>query len=169
MTKKFDEYIHEYSAVVRREKPMMICEKRKSPKAYSAIRTATALAGNPDSIDLLLADERGHARDAIAVAYHGHKVNDLLFVLKHRSAYGRESFQLNIGRLLGYSDESCADFSHSEIGLSCKCELCGGDPHAIVRAAEKLEAALAEEQKNVRIARRQLHDEHVRRTMYHAK
>ena len=153
MTKKFDEYIHEYSAVVRREKPMMICEKRKSPDAYSAIRTATSHAGSPDSHDLLLADERGHRRDAIIVSYSAQRIEGLLILLQHRSAYSREDFQLHIGRLLGYSDESCANFSHSKIGKSCACELCGGGN------GDRVEE---------RARKRQLHDEHVRRTMYHA-
>ncbi len=48
MNKPFDNYIHEYIAVVRRDKPMMVCEKRKSPEAYSAIKTATELADNPN-------------------------------------------------------------------------------------------------------------------------
>ena len=160
MGTQFDEYIRDYSAVVRRDKPMMVCEKRKSPSAYSAIRTATSLAGNPDSHDLLLANERGHRRDAIIVSYSTQRIEGLLVLLQHRNAYSREDFQLHVGRLLGYSDESCANFSHSVIGRSCECELCGGVPAFSVVRTTTAES---------RAKKRQLHDEHVRRTMYHAK
>ena len=139
---------------MRRDKPMMVCEKRKSPEAYSAIKTATELADNPNGFLVLLADERGHMRESIVVTYSTQRHNDLMFVLKHRSSCSREHFQLNIGRLLGYSDESCANFSHSAIGKSCACELCGGGNGDRVEERAK---------------KRQLHDEHVRRTMYHAK
>ena len=69
MNTRFQDYIDEYSAVRRRDKPLMICEKCKSPSAYSAIRPATSLAGHPDSYALLPADARGPRRDASAVAF----------------------------------------------------------------------------------------------------
>ncbi len=158
MSNQLDDYIADWLAVRRGEKPMMICEFRKCGHAYNFIQENMAIVKRVRVYNLQLADSSGMNHPALVVTQFANRYQNLLTLLGNRALHTRESWQLAIGQLLGYSIKSCADFSQSYIGRTCGCELCGGlTPFTALTSNPESRAR-----------QRQLHDEHVRRTMYHA-
>lgn len=156
MNNQFEDYMADWTRVRQDEKPLMICEYRKCGHAYGFIKANAETSLRVQVFDLQLADSSGVKHPAIAVTKKAIHFDKLVKVLANRASHTREGWQLAIGQLLGYSAESCREFSQSYVGLTCGCELCGG-PN-VAQAYDEVKA---------RAAARQLHDEHVRRTMYH--
>lgn len=144
-----EDYMTEYLAVANREKPLMICEQRKAPQTYTAIKRLALLIGAPHAFDVFLADGGGANRAALVVTRDANLYQDFLELRARREVFSRKNWQYQIGRLLGHTPEDCAKFSESKIGLSCECELCGGQsPETVLELRDESDA-------------------HVRRTMFH--
>lgn len=47
---------------------------------------------------------------------------------EHLTHSTRETIHKKFGKLLGYSEESCIEFSKSYEGRNCPCTICGGTP-----------------------------------------
>jgi hypothetical protein len=135
MLARNDEYlvscIRGYQEVLNGDKPMLIVSRGKDEDAYFTIHSA----GDADTGNLYWHFGTGTCADGeqhqfLIVSNTSPtivKVRDLLARSK-AGEISRKDGQIELGRLLGYSEESIEEFTASDVAKRCPCDFCGGKP-----------------------------------------
>jgi hypothetical protein len=122
---QYDDYIRDLHAVIAGDKPAVIVEFRKSPKAYMQVMPIAKREGLTTH-QQALADSKGVKHAAIMAARDSRVLTRIVKLLSRRNTMTRDRFQITLGTLLGYSLDDCQDYVVSRLSKTCGCQLCGG-------------------------------------------
>ena len=128
--------MRDYGRVLNGEKPLLIVSEGRSTQAYEA---AAEMAGDNPLMMARFATfvcEDGelheHVFIALADSTYADEAIQLVYDAVNQAEMTREQLQLRLGRLLGYSVADCLAFMRSYVGLTCKCDCCGGEPQKLL-------------------------------------
>jgi hypothetical protein len=117
-------------AVRRGEKPLVIISSGKSTKAYEL---ASEMAMSDDELDFdhaMFVCEDGALHEMVFIcrmgAPYAREATELVFERDARKI-SRFTLQIRLGSLLGYPAAKIVEFTKSEQGKTCPCDLCGGE------------------------------------------
>ena len=130
------DYKVDIAAVLDGSRPLAIVEHIKSPDAYKLAYSAAARRAEfgKSKVHALIwvhdvLSSNGKNGHAVALAADLGTLARYQHLRNNAQEYTRAGYQKALGALLGYEPAAIAEFTGSEIGLTCPCELCGSRAH----------------------------------------
>jgi hypothetical protein len=141
---KFDNYVADafadYNDVIEGTKPLLIVSSGKSAYAYESLwglAKRDFLQVTCETAQLICEDGEVHTHVFIAPAgtTTAQDAIDAIHRNIERVGYdgwnlkrARQGLQLELGLMLGYEPQAIVDFMRSDLGRTCPCDCCGGNP-----------------------------------------